>query len=329
MASFLDFFRSQMFVKLAPPSSDFTGQTIIVTGSNAGLGLEAARHFSRLNASKIILAVRSLERGEAARKSILESTQRSPESIEVWELDLSSFASVKKFAERVIKDLSRLDILLENAGISTLDFKLVEENESTVTVNVISTFLLALLLLPKLRETAKSFKVTPRLVVVSSEVHHWTAFPERNSERIFEELRVEEKARMMDRYNVSKLLEVLIVRELAEHTSKSDKSDKVIINTVNPGFCHSELLRDVKGGQKAFMAVMKGALARTTEEGSRTLVYAAAAGEDTHGKYMGDCSVKPPSKFVLSPEGAETQKRVWKELGEILEKIQPGILQNI
>ncbi len=198
MAAFVDFFRSQIFVKLPYPTEDFTGQTVIVTGSNTGLGFEAARHVARLNASKVILAVRSLERGETARKSILESTKRSAEVVEVWQLDLSSYASVKHFAERA-KGLPRLDVLLENAGITTDAFTKAEDHESIITVNVISTFLLALLLLPKLRETATKFNVVPRLVIVSSEVHGFTSFPERKEESIFETLKSEDKARMTDR----------------------------------------------------------------------------------------------------------------------------------
>lgn len=47
-------------------------------------------------------------------------------------------------------------------------------NESSITVNVVSTFLLGLLLLPKLRESGHHFNMTPTVTVVSSEVHHFT-----------------------------------------------------------------------------------------------------------------------------------------------------------
>ncbi len=60
-------------------------------------------------------------------------------------------------------------------GISTSSFKTMEGNESTVTVNVISTFLLALLILPKLQESAQRFNITPTLCIVSSEVHFFTS----------------------------------------------------------------------------------------------------------------------------------------------------------
>jgi NAD(P)-dependent dehydrogenase (short-subunit alcohol dehydrogenase family) len=110
------FLYSQFFVTPPYPAYDFTGQTVIVTSSNTGLGLEAARHFARLNCAKLILAVRTKSKGEEAKESILASTKRTSDCIEVWDLDLSSTASVKAFAARAQK-LDRLDVLVENAGL--------------------------------------------------------------------------------------------------------------------------------------------------------------------------------------------------------------------
>ena len=82
-----------------------------------------------MNAEKVILACRSLERGEAAKKDIEATTKRTG-AAEVWQLDLGSYASVKAFAERV-KTLKRLDSIVENAGISTMQYRALEGNEST------------------------------------------------------------------------------------------------------------------------------------------------------------------------------------------------------
>ena len=113
------------------PEKQHSGQTVIVTGANVGLGLEAARHFTRLNAEKVVLAVRSTEKGEIAKKSI-EETARRQGVVEVWPMDLSSYESVKQFAKRV-EGLKRLDALVENAGIATRIFKTAEDNESTIS----------------------------------------------------------------------------------------------------------------------------------------------------------------------------------------------------
>lgn len=194
----LDFFYSQLFVKLPYPTHSFSDQTIIVTGSNTGLGLEAARHFTRLGAAKVILAVRSLSKGEAAKESIEKSTDRKG-VVEVWHLDLGSYGSVKEFAKKA-EGLARLDALVANAGIVRQVWSVLEDNESTITTNVVSTFLLALLLLPKLRESGQEFNFTPHLSVTCSEVHAWTPMNERKSESIFHTLNIKETANMADRY---------------------------------------------------------------------------------------------------------------------------------
>lgn len=273
MASFV---YSQLFVTPTYPTADQTGRTVIVTGSNVGLGLEAARHFTRLGAAKVILAVRDLTKGEAAKKSIEESTRREG-VVEVWQLDLGSYESVKQFAKRV-NNLPRVDVMLENAGLAPPTFKLMEDNESTITVNVVSTFLLALLVLPKLKETAQRYNTRPRLTIVSSEVHGWTNFQERKNEHIFEAINDKEKADMGSRYALSKLFEVFAVREICAKP-RTMPDYPVIINTVNPGLCHSELARDLGWGLWLFKLL----LARTTEVGSRTLVHAATAGRKRTG----------------------------------------------
>lgn len=161
------------------------------------MGLEAARYFVRLSAAKVIIAVRSLSKGDTAKKSI-EETEKRTNVVEVWELDLASYASVKAFAERA-KGLDRLDVVVGNAGMYTFDFAMAEDNERTITVNVVSTFLLGLMLLPKLRETSVKFEKEVVLTFTGSFVHNMTKFPERQAENILDGLAIEKDARMNDR----------------------------------------------------------------------------------------------------------------------------------
>ncbi|KAL8942998.1 MAG: hypothetical protein Q9211_001147, partial [Gyalolechia sp. 1 TL-2023] len=196
------FVYNQLFVRLPYPQTPLTGQTVVVTeetdqedlGANVGLGFESARHYVRLGAAKVIMAVRTLEKGEAAKKAI-EDTEKRQGVIEVWHLDLQSYQSVKEFAQRV-NGLPRLDIMLENAGVATYKFRRAEDSETTIVVNVISTFLLALMVLPKLRETSTEFHTTPCLTIVSSEVHYWSKLPERRHPNIFQALSDEKTADM-------------------------------------------------------------------------------------------------------------------------------------
>lgn len=153
-------------------------------------------------------------------------------------------------------------------------------------------------------------------------------FNERNAPSIFKALADPKGQYQGDRYNLSKLLEILTVRELAPALSASGKP-KVILNTLTPGFCHSELMRHAVFPLNVLGWIGKRLIGRSTEMGSRTLVAASVAGDESHGQYMADCVVKEPSKFVRSPEGEKAQRRVYEELLQILEGIEPGVPKNI
>lgn len=142
-----------------------------------GLGLETARHFCRLGAAKVVLACRDPDKGEAARADIEASCASAPSStksgvVEVWQVDMSSFQSVRDFCARAAAELDRLDVVVENAGVATGTYVEADGGfESTIAINVVSTFLMLLLLLPLLRRTAARFNVEPRVVIVSSDAH--------------------------------------------------------------------------------------------------------------------------------------------------------------
>lgn len=182
-------FYEQIFVTPQYPTTDCTGRTIIVTGANTGLGKEAARHLVKLNAERVIITSRTASKGEAAAKEIEQTSTGRKGVVEVWDLDLENHDNVKAFGERV-KTLKRLDAIIENAGKNTMKYYEVAGNESTITVNVVSTFLLALLVLPKLQETARIYNIVPTLTIVSSDVHYMTSV----STSLYDALRNEHSA---------------------------------------------------------------------------------------------------------------------------------------
>ena len=161
----------------------------------------------------MILAVRNVGAGEEAQRSIEQSTGRQ-DVCEVWKLDLASYSSVKEFALRASR-LSQLDVVLANAALAPSQLTRAEGHERSITVNVISTMLLGLLLLPKLNETASKFPNSLHcLSFVTSEVHAWTSLPERQNSNTFATLDNEETTDIgqRQRYPTSKLLEVLLIR---------------------------------------------------------------------------------------------------------------------
>lgn len=128
------------------------------------------------------------------------------------------------------------------------------------------------------------------MTITSSDVHMSTPFKEKSAPNILH--RLDEKAafpKPPDRYHVSKLLNVLWTRELASKV----KVKEIIINTVNPGLCHSSLHRD---NSSAALKYVKKVFARTTDEGGRTIVDAAAV-QDEDARWIlersKDGSVRP------------------------------------
>lgn len=283
---------SKMFVTLPVPTatSDISVQTMIVTGANTGLGFEASLHLARLGVGKLIMAVRTIAKGEDARKKILESTGRPADSVEVWPIDMDSYDSVKAFAARASK-LPRLDGVLANAGISTSKFTLSEKNEKSLNINVISTFLLYLLLLPTMRASGQRTGYACRYAIPNSALHLMAPLAELepNDQSIFDRLNDPKKANMVGRYPLTKLLVVYAVREFAARFDAPEKAG-CIINTPNPSFCKSNLSNEVSDSQ-AFK-VFESLLARSTEEGSRILVHGVLAGPESNGQYLSNCHVE-------------------------------------
>ncbi|CRK29421.1 Short chain dehydrogenase atnD like protein [Verticillium longisporum] len=318
------------FKDLPVPDTLQTGRTIIITGANVGLGLEAARHFARLQADRVIIACRDKTKGDTAVNSIRASFPDSPTKLDVWVVDISDFASVKAFAARAETELDRVDVFLSNAGVVASTYsESIDGWESTLAVNVIGTFLLVFLMMPKMRETAKKHGTTPHITVTASGAGHLAYFNERKQDKIFEALNANRS--LLDRYNVSKLLQVTIVKQLAAATRVPSypPSERIIINTIHPGLCQTELFRSMPFPLNYPMKLGMRVFGRTSEMGSRCLLAGALAGEESHGRYMENCIVAEYAPILNSEEGELMQVRVWEGVVAILEGIQPRITKLI
>ncbi|KAI0850280.1 putative short-chain dehydrogenase/reductase family protein [Daldinia vernicosa] len=305
------------------------GKTYIVTGSNTGLGLEAAKHLVRVRAKKVIIAVRNLKAGEAAKAEI-ESATNNRGIAEVWHLDLASFESVKDFAKMATEKLDRIDGLIENASIALDKFALAEGYESTVTINILSTFLLAILLIPKMTETAKRFNIQPHLTIVTSEAGFAAkeAF-DSVKDNLMTKLNDPKTSDMNQRYALSKLLQYFAGHHLATLLPVSKTG--VILNLVNPGLCRTALSRHVRFLWRLQIVTVAYLLGRTVEMGSRTLLHAVVAGEESHGCYVSACEVREhqvPS-WVNSEDGRKQGKLIWDEISRVLETVSPGCLSEV
>ena len=167
MSSFFQFVRNQYAdLPLPQPPKDIGQATYVVTGANTGLGYQCVQHLFRMKAHRVILAVRSLDKGRTALDTIRRDTN-STTSGEVWQLDLQSSESVEGFAKR-LDTLDRIDAFIANAGVITASFQTVDDLELSLAVNTVYTMLLALRVIPKLQRSARKHSIQPRLVFVSS-----------------------------------------------------------------------------------------------------------------------------------------------------------------
>jgi len=143
---------------------DLTGKTVIVTGGNSGLGFESVKAFA-LKGARVILACRSVAKGEEAKKQIVKFLPAA--DIQVMELDLTDLKSIRNFAIKFKQNHSRLDVLLNNAGIMMVPYSLTKDGfESQLGTNHLGHFALTGLLLEVLKNSPAS-----RVVNVSSMAH--------------------------------------------------------------------------------------------------------------------------------------------------------------
>ena len=319
--------------KLYPPADfsdlSFTNRTILVTGSSTGLGAEAAYKFATQGAARVILAVRNEVKGAKVQR-IVQHVASDPQcKVEVWPLDMLDYESIRSFAKRCEDELERLDVAVLNAGVWNAEYRKSGYGwEETLQVNALSTALLALLLLPKLR-ASKMPDFTPVLEFVNSGRHYAATLPEPASESstpILSSLNAPDDYSGAKSYQRSKLILMCVAKTLASQLHPNPESPPdVFVMSVCPGACQSELSRDLNSlGVKAAKLVASALFLRTTEEGSRTLVSGTAQGQGGHGEFWQNDVIREPAAMLREEEGKEFVGKVWKEVVEVLGKDVDG-----
>ncbi|RAO73851.1 uncharacterized protein BHQ10_009863 [Talaromyces amestolkiae] len=314
--------------KFFPPkqiTTTFEGKTVIVTGSNSGVGYATALKYVQLAASTVILGVRSLQKGELAKSQIEKATGRAG-VVQVWQLDMASFESIDAFAKRV-ESLKRVDIVVLNAGIMTRTFKVSEKGwENNLQVNTLGTALLAILLAPKLQasHTANS---PAHLVVVTSTGHIDVQLKPQDEDRLLHKYNSDLGVGPYQQHVASKLFMMWITRELAYRCVDGKGKPTVIVNDACPGACRSDVAREF---DSTLFVVIKGIgsylLLRPAENGARVLVGASTLGEDSHGRWLSaDGSYGQAGKYITSDEGKILQKAMWTEVVDVLEEKIPRV----
>lgn len=270
-----------------PPSREVTKKLAIVTGSNTGIGFEAAKRLVREYGWDVILACRSKDKALMAKNRIndysTESSNSDGKAIVLEEvLDLSSFDSIRKYADALKNKYDKIDVLINNAGLNTSGRSPGNpELDLMFQSNYLGHFLLTELLLKnKLllsSSTSGGDGSRSKVINLSSVMHQFSKGDSLGGNR-FESIESQdywrrralftEKNAPDNRYAASKLAAILHSAEL--NRRYGDKHLTAV--AVNPGGVNSDIWRGFP------MWVRRHVFDKvflTTEEGSETIIAAA------------------------------------------------------
>ncbi|KAB8237974.1 uncharacterized protein BDW43DRAFT_296960 [Aspergillus alliaceus] len=292
------FIKSQFYTKprRAPAKTDLSGQVAIVTGGITGLAYHCASHPLSLKLSHLILTVRSPEEGECAASKLRADYPTA--KILIWSLEIVSYSTIRAFCRRVDNNLPQLDVAILNAG-------------------VLSTFLLAILMLPICKNKAPRGN-RGRLTIVSSGTALVAKLPNRDKRPLlasFDDVNVQ-PWNSVERHFSSKMLGHLFFVQMLEYLN----SDDVIVNLAERGMRKgSELHRGARGFAAVFLNTVKALAGRRPENGVWAYVDAAVVkGNESHGCFLMDWETHPFTRLAYLLEGQPTMDALWEEtLGQI------------
>lgn len=244
-------------------------KVVVITGANAGIGRATAMELARRGA-RVYLACRSIERGEAARQEIIKETDN--QEVFCRQLDLGSLQSIRDFARTFQAEESRLDVLINNAGLTGPKRVTVDGFESQIGVNHMGHFLLTNLLLELLQKSAPS-----RVITLSSVAHRVGRINKLD-------LNSDKSYRPFLAYAQSKLANVLFSRELATRMSGTG----VTSNVANPGPVHTKFAQNIRFFEKLLWMPVSFFFFKNPVLGAQTSIRLAVDPklETTTGKYF-------------------------------------------
>ena len=265
-------------------------KNIIITGATDGIGLAAAISIAK-KGYHVSLVGRNPNKGKKALETIIAHSGN--ENLDFFECDLSLVANVKDLADIIKQKLSKIDVLLNNAGGANKTKQITSEGlEKTFATNQMNYFVLSTELLDILSESNDA-----RIVNVASNAHI-------GAEVDYENINSEKNFSAWTSYCVSKLMNIMFTYQLAS------MQDKVSVNVLHPGFVDTNIAGNegnlikyiVKFGAKMF--------ARTVDNGADSSIYLSTSDEikGVSGKYFFKCREIKSSRASYNQED---WKKVW------------------
>ncbi|MFY2562553.1 SDR family oxidoreductase [Corallococcus terminator] len=278
------------------------GKVCLITGATGGIGLETAKALGRLGAT-LVLVGRDPARTQAAVDAVNQSVAGA--RVDTILADLSSLQAVRALADTFRSRYSRLDVLLNNAGL-IIDRRevTVDGLEATFATNHLAPFLLTHLLMDTLKSSGPA-----RVINVSSDAHYVGKLDltDLQSERRYDGFRV---------YATSKLANILFTHSLAKRLEGTG----VTTNALHPGTVRSGFGHNTKGFFR-WIVKLGGPFFLSAKSGARTSIYLASSPEvdGVSGKYFFRCRKRKPSAAARDDALAE---QLWRESAR-LTGVQP------
>ncbi|KAK1241307.1 hypothetical protein MKX08_001281 [Trichoderma sp. CBMAI-0020] len=272
----------------------------IVIGANSSIGYECVKHLARLGSSRVIWEFGAETKARPQRKL---SRQTTPILFKYGKSISEDMSLVAALAKKDGEELHRIDGIVENAGTAEGSWVEKEENETNTMVNVFSTFLMALLMLPHLHNSARRFGIVPQLVIVGSGL----AF---QAKPIWEKM------------SIGSIFGDL--RDRQEWEPKPSNTGYPLSKLLLT-FAHFEFADErhflVLACARLQIGIVLSLIGRSAEMGSGTLLHGLTVGEEAHERYL---SVHSVPGWITDGDGREWQARVWEDIDAALEKTCPG-----
>ncbi|QFS89653.1 Rhamnolipids biosynthesis 3-oxoacyl-[acyl-carrier-protein] reductase [Mycobacterium sp. THAF192] len=287
---------------------DQTGRVAVVTGANAGLGLETAAVLAERGA-RVVVAVRDLGKGE---KAVGEITRRTPNAdVALQQLDLSSLASVRTAADELRAAYPRIDLLINNAGVMYPPKQTTADGfELQFGTNHLGHFALTGLLLDHLLQVEGS-----RVVTVASIAHNIQAGIH------FDDLQWERSYNRVAAYGQSKLANLMFTYELQRRLAATQTPTVAV--AAHPGVSNTELMRHIPGSGLPGFSALAGLVTNSPAVGSLATLRAATDPAVRGGEYYGPSGFRElvghPVLVQSNRQSHDTdvQQRLWSVSEEL------------
>ena len=296
--------------------ADLTGNLVIVTGGNSGLGYETVR-VSAEHGAEVIIASRNLDRGNAA---LVKMKRKSPNiDVNVRHLDLSDLVSVEQFSEGIKENYTHLNYLFNNAGTMMVPYGLTKQGfELQFGVNHLGHFALTGKLLPLIMSTKGS-----RVITVSSNAH-------RSGYINFDDLQMKNSYNRSGAYSRSKVANLFFAYELQRKFEQYNIDSLSLAS--HPGLSGTNLATQQDGMiRNGLLKVITRALlplfSQSAYKGALTQIRAAYDQQAQGGEFYGPHKGMRGKPVKVESTSYSQDKSVAAQLWEVSEELT-GIIYN-